>query len=225
MALTLGAALGLAAGTTAFNFIAGRKQADDAYDQSKEASALAYERSREGYKRRYQDTMEDMKLAGLNPILAASSGGFNVGTAPQMQPAKAFQAPPVNFGSSAKDVTSSVKQTEESKLTIQKTAEARAKKGLIKQQEENALKEYFNLQQQFNKITAEAKHTLAKRDLAVEEKKRVILAAQQLKANLVKLKQLAKVYKGPTGHVMTYVQEILKSLNLGIAVVPGLKRR
>ena len=38
----------------------------------------------ENYKKRYQLTVNDMRQAGLNPILAAT-GGFSVGNAPQVQ--------------------------------------------------------------------------------------------------------------------------------------------
>ena len=38
---------------------------------------MAWLREKEAYQNRYRWTMDDMRKAGLNPILAAS-GGFNV---------------------------------------------------------------------------------------------------------------------------------------------------
>ncbi len=75
------------------NEIIAKPNAERAYKDSKEASALSFERSYGAYKSRYQDTMKDMKAAGLNPILAASSG-FKPSSAPQAATAQAFQAQP-----------------------------------------------------------------------------------------------------------------------------------
>ncbi len=218
------ASLGLAAGTTALSYIAGKKQASDAFDDSMYGSALAFERSQEAYRSRYQDTMADMKKAGLNPILAASSGGFNVGTAPQMSAPKGYQAPAIaNLSTSAREIATAKTETEKTKKTVEETATERKRQGLIGAQEDNALAEYLNIKQTFNKITAEAKKILADRDLKQAEKTKVMQSALHLKATLVKLSKIAKVYKGPSGTLLTYIQEILKSLNLGVAIVPGLK--
>ena len=80
--------------SSAFGDILGDDNAEKAYGQSKEASALQFEREYGAYKTRYQDTMADMEKAGLNPILAAS-GGFNVGSGPKASTAQAFQSQPV----------------------------------------------------------------------------------------------------------------------------------
>jgi hypothetical protein len=60
------------------NELLGKPNAKDAWERQKNAAKLAYDRSMGAYKSRYQNTMADMRAAGLNPILAAS-GGFQVG--------------------------------------------------------------------------------------------------------------------------------------------------
>lgn len=56
-----------------------QKAAEIQNQRAMEAADLAYQRSVQSYRRRYQWAVEDMKRAGLNPILAAS-GGFQVGS-------------------------------------------------------------------------------------------------------------------------------------------------
>lgn len=53
------------------------------------SSAYAINQSRQNFKHRYQWTMEDMRKAGLNPMLAASMGG---GQPPPVQDPKLGQA-------------------------------------------------------------------------------------------------------------------------------------
>lgn len=94
-----------------------------AYERSKEAASAAWDRSYGAYKTRYQDTMNDMRLAGLNPILAAS-GGFNVGSSPNapaasVSTAQAFKAdqPTYNYSQSALDLSQKDKTEMETKKT------------------------------------------------------------------------------------------------------------
>ena len=53
---------------------------------------IAYRRSSRSYKSRYQDTMADMRHAGLNPILTAT-GGFNVGSGVTAQMPRGVDSP------------------------------------------------------------------------------------------------------------------------------------
>lgn len=158
-----------------------------AFDNNLYASERAFQNSLQAYGSRYQMTMDDMKKAGLNPIMAASSG-FNVGTSPQMSSAQSFMTPPAyNVGSSGyRNIMEGEKLKAEEKekiqnvqraiantgLAIQKTKESIAHTGLLSQQEKNASQEYWNLAQDFcikskqvDKITKEIYELQRRADL------------------------------------------------------------
>lgn len=168
------------------NKIISQPNADEAYAQSKEAAALAFQRSYDTYKRRYQDTMADMEAAGLNPILAAGSGGFNVGTGPQVSSAQGYMAQPVNISASSayenmksgelktaqrgeteqntkKIMAETKKVRQDTLLSLAATEKTRAEKGLVNAQEKKTLqevrnleKQWWNLVQEFNLISNQA---------------------------------------------------------------------
>ncbi len=161
-------ALGLGSDYLANKYI-GQPQAAEAYSQSKEASALAYSRQKEMFKNRYNWTMADMKASGLNPILAASSGGFNVSGGPTVQKAQAFQAhSPYGAGaSSARGFSQASESQAKVKQAVQTVVESKAntkrafaqtrqilsQTKVLNATEENLRKKWFNIEQQFNQIT------------------------------------------------------------------------
>lgn len=114
--------------SSALDFLTKQYTTQQANSQSEANTALAWQRSVDAYNSRYQNTMADMRKAGLNPILAAS-GGFNVGSAPQASTAQAFAAPPTEIPratSSALETSSVMKQKAEVEAiqwNIKKTAQ------------------------------------------------------------------------------------------------------
>lgn len=162
------------------NELIGKPNAATAWEYSKQGSQINYDR----YKRRYQDTMADMRAAGLNPILAAGSGGFNVGGGPQVSAPQGYQ--PQNPTSaepfSAYQSYTSAKLNEEKSLetrenvnriiaetaktrkevlqVVANTYKQRAEQGLISAQEKNAIKELRNIEQRWWNLNAEFQKTM-----------------------------------------------------------------
>jgi len=146
--------------------------ARDAYERSKEGAAEAFERSQQAYKTRYQSTAEDMRKAGLNPILAAT-GGFSVGNAPQMVAPQSFAAPGHYMGGSAasareyatttkteaetlrttQEVDKVLAETENIRQATRESAERilkiREETKVAHQEERNLVQQMFNLEKDF----------------------------------------------------------------------------
>lgn len=238
------------------NELFGKKNAAEAWEQSRANSAEQFAREYGAYKTRYQDTMNDMRAAGLNPILAAGSGGFNVGSGASAQMANAFQAPtPEKYGSSAAQMFASARlnnqKTEESKMNTKKIqAEAykvledrlvsieerfrvRAQKNLLVAQEKETLqrvknlkREWWNLLQQFNKITAEAtelhSRNLLNQQTAIKTKimgENIVKQTEKLKAELSQLRKISNVYDSDIGQILGYVKAVMDALPINIGIL------
>ena len=139
-------------------FLGSSLLADNANENSAEQALRAFEQTQQAYGTRYQTTVQDMRAAGLNPILAAS-GGFNVGNSPIAPMAQTFQgnmSGTQSISSTAKnyqDIEQSKKQMEkidaekneiiqnienkkqEVKESIERIAKTRAETGKITQEE------------------------------------------------------------------------------------------
>lgn len=214
----LGSAFDSKAGSTALDI--GAKYIGDKYindpnteaanEFSSAASAAAFERSQGAYKTRYQNTMEDMKKAGLNPILA-SSGGFNVGNSPNATPAQSHMSPGQTFdyGSSAlklaesdkaeADIEKSKSETDlkiqEAKESIERISKIRAEKGLITSQERESVAKMFESEQRFSlmanqikEIGSKIEQIQAQTDLTQEERKNAQAMRSQI---LTKTRELS----------------------------------
>lgn len=170
----IGTAVGTASGGLLDRVLA-QDDADQAYQQGLGSSALALQQSTEQYKQRYRYTVNDMREAGLNPILAAT-GGFSVGSSPSIQGNQSFQTnyPWTDFGNSAKNISDSQKSNQEieeskvrtqnlleqRKLLIQQTKHefqkinhTRQQANLFTKQEELTQRQIFNLEQEFTKTS------------------------------------------------------------------------
>ena len=81
--------------------------ADLAWERSKETMQSAYNFQREMRQTAYQDTMSDMKAAGLNPILAAQLGPTSTSS---VQTAQSFAASGSQADISDRNISSEVLQ-------------------------------------------------------------------------------------------------------------------
>ncbi|QXP08652.1 MAG: DNA pilot protein [Arizlama microvirus] len=233
------------------SFIQDQLQDSNAKDQFNRQDYFtqdAWNKSKEGYQSRYQWTMDDMEKAGLNPIMAASSG-FQVGAGPSQNTATAMQAAPVTvnpYSTSAKNQAETSKITEETKKVgvdadkaVAETHEAysrilknREETKVATQQERVLVQTMFNMEQDFllkvksfQKMDAEIGHMIADTNLKKEqqtkinyEKNVLVQQAREIKAQADHLAKIADVYNGPGGSVLAYIESIMKALNIGIGV-------
>lgn len=108
--------------------VAASESADKSIKANKEMMEEQNMMNMENYKKRYQLTTQDMRSAGLNPILAAT-GGFSVGNAPQVQ----THAPDMSaFANSASALANSAKAFGEASMIDEETEKVKAETEKIK---------------------------------------------------------------------------------------------
>lgn len=207
---------------------------------NKPNAASAFGNTVDSYKNRYQWTMEDMRKAGLNPILAAT-GGFNVGSGPIAPMA----APP--SGSSYSDLQTSgatvartdqqiqnLRQELENKRqsvieSIARTQRERAVAGKVTQEERNLLKEFalieqktFNAIAEYERISAQA-HLYGRQSEEVNSLiKQIETAIKQSELTISQLGRVTAAYTGPIGSYLGYIKAIVDALGLHTSAGAGV---
>lgn len=223
------------------NELIGKSNAEDAYKMSQKASAAAFERSYGVYKRRYQDTVNDMQLAGLNPILAASSG-FNPGNNIQPNTAQAFMAPAPDYRGTRSaleleqaeteqdkqaEITQTIKNKQQDVVeSVNRVFKMRAERRLIKANEAKVVQEVKNLIRDYQIKVEVLARTIAETAKTGEEAARVAQQKQVLqkeeKILSLKIKQLQSMsqwYDGAFGDFLGYIKAIADAL--GLSTVAG----
>ncbi|QXP08109.1 MAG: DNA pilot protein [Arizlama microvirus] len=211
--------------------------AKQAFDRNKEAASEAFDRSYGAYKTRYQDTASDMRAAGINPIMAAS-GGFNVGGQPSMSSAQAPMSQSPTMGSSATsgktvaeeekvkyektEILSRIsKMGEEAALATQQSFESRAREGVANQQEENLKQELTKLKAETLKVAAETFLTTEQTRNTSTQRQLIIQNIREMKAIADRLAAVNKVYEGPAGEYLGFIEALMKALNIHNIITPG----
>lgn len=170
------------AGSSVISNLFGRKNASDANAAASAASAQQWQREYGAYKSRYQDTMADMKAAGLNPILAAGSG-FNVGSGPSASTPQTFQAPAVNF-----DAASTALSLSQRKKTDAETDESMTRRTKIYQ-------EGLHVIEQIAKTTGETGKIAKETALLMKQTQKMSHEIRDVKARADQQEVKAKAYK------------------------------
>jgi hypothetical protein len=198
------------------NYFFGQPNADNAFNQSLYGSAVSFDRSYNAYKRRYQDTVADLKAAGLNPILAAT-GGLSVGNAPTMAQPQAFQAhqPPIFGTQSAKNIADTRLSDKKAEQAVAETYLARAKKGLVKAEEKVAYKNVSKILSEIRLNAQKAFEAKGKGEQAWQNVKNLIKQKEMLELEIEKLKKISAVYSNPGGQTIAYVEKLL-------GMIPGI---
>lgn len=151
-------------------------------DQSQGFDKVAFDYNRYAYNRRYQDTMNDMKLAGLNPILAAS-GGFSVSNAPTMS-SHPMEAPGHSDISSAYNMFAQGNKAEEETKVAKETVKKVANEALL------ALENIKKTKHELQNIAQQTQNLIAQHAKILEEIKYVGSNAEMKKELVKRLKQI-----------------------------------
>ena len=165
--------------------------------------------SRTNYKNRYRWTVDDLRAAGLNPILAVTNpamtaGGASAGSAGQGSYAK------YDVTSAFKDMTQSQKDMAQTKLTqeermrvmadtilkinqsldtIQHISESKAREGKLEKEERKLTQDIFNAEKEFERIAVDIELMETKIELMQQQQNLTQQQTTEVAARESKLKQ------------------------------------
>lgn len=240
----IGGAVDLGSNWLTNEFLA-KPNAEDAFKNNLHASALAFDRSYDAYKKRYQDTMADMKAAGLNPILAAASGGFNVSGQPTMAKAESPMATLPNTSSAqsylnmeqakteistrkeklekaANTYMDSLKKVEEIALTAAKTEQEITRTRVVLKQIELSSKKIWTEIANFQKTIQEGYESAARQKEIKAKTELIRKEVKKLTENLKEITQGGKIYEGPAGLLLKSIKEAFDAINMHFVIGAGI---
>lgn len=232
------------AATAGISHLLGQSSASTQSQRAHDAMIAQNVVNQSNYRNRYQWTVEDMKLAGLNPILAAS-GGFSVGNAPSVSlPSPAFGGMPStpSLAASAKDMSEvdrieeDVKRISEDKkriINLSKLAKAQVLKigderSVLRQdviktwnEADRIVADTFKIEQEMQLIRAQKRVAQETMVLIQEQKKQASANKELLRTKMKQLyllfNQMRKkhgVYGNWYGTGLSYIGETLDAFGI-----------
>jgi hypothetical protein len=194
-------------------------------------SAEAYNRQKEFYRNRYQWMVKDMRRAGINPILAASSAGFSTGGTPSVAQAQGHP------GSGASDISSAYRnfvegiQSEEetktekvrqlnelakTKTEIERRRKVRAETGKTSREEDRIWFEIEKLHSETIKNMKEGFRTDA-------DKIAIMKKIEMLEKQLKRLGRIDKIYGNRLSWFLSILREVANSIGINAGVQKIIK--
>lgn len=181
-------------------------------DQSEENTAMSYENSRKMRQTAYQDTTEDLRLAGLNPMLAYQNGA----TATPVSPVANNRPVTENVASSALAIEQARNAQAQRDLLEAQAEKTRAETEAMPSSVANVQQQTANLQATLPKIEQEVKNL--KLQARTEEERVLLTRAQKFLAETEE--QLRKGQLTNT-EAQTRTQNVLTELRK--LEIPGAK--
>lgn len=199
-----------------------------------ELQKLQHMYNRDMYRHRYQWTVEDMKAAGLNPILATSKGmqstpsGVSSPTAGLPHMPAGFSSAYSQFASGEKSAAEAEKakaeqtrilvdsslKLEQQKEVIQNIIESRARTKKIEREESMISQRIFNLEQEF--LIGAANIDKLRAEVTNIEKKTSVGHAQieQINQQTINLKRMEQQIINNTRKLQAEIQKLIKISNV-----------
>lgn len=164
--------------------------------------------ARSAFKTRYQDTVKDMRKAGLNPALAYGQGGGNPQTS-DLPDVGSSLTRAAQASASAKQAEAERKKTEaETKLLEAQTADLTLQPGLINQRITSETHAADNLAAFRGWLSdSERTRSFIGRDTMAAAIRRILAEAESAELSLPERRAYAKYYKSPMGRAEPYINQ------------------
>jgi hypothetical protein len=203
--------LGFNPASSALDLATGMFKQDRTQDINEANSALQFARNKEMYRNRYQWQMEDMKKAGLNPILSAQ---MSAGGGPSVSLPSAPSFDPISPSTSALNVAQAGKVEAETGKIYQETTKAYwqamheiTKLGKTSKEANKVSQEIKNLMEQHNKLLAEIEKVKEDKNLVSKKVWQQNLINKRLKEGTLRLEQITGAGQKVTNYIRTYVKK------------------
>ena len=189
------------------------------HERDMDASAWSHRANMAAYGSRYQSTAADMRKAGLNPILAMT-GGFNVGSAPQVR-VPSFTNPGAMQPSASSALQMEQTNTEENKQELLKNQakESFDRAANIRRQTKKMTKEEAKLVQEINNISQDTKNKMleygmytVKQQHMDEQRRYFANQSKEILQRLHRLRNISELYGNAYGNWLIYMKETFKAL-------------
>lgn len=163
------------------------------------------------YNNRYRMTVEDMKRAGLNPILAAS-GGFSVGSSPSLKVPSVAMAPAPgveSFSSSARNFASASREIDEAARTRIDTLKRVQEIELVGKQIDETVAKAANLRASENLMHWQEKKLLVEIKKARKEIKELTTRIAVNRSRVPEIKSKMRLQQSQAGKTDVEVSKII----------------
>ena len=186
------------------------------------SSAQAHKRNMGAYGKRWQMNMRDLRKAGLNPILAAQSGMGGPPSAPSAVPGQVgegFSSAKKMIAETGKIKAEEDKILEEIKVVGEQFWTELFTQGEIMSRTDLNFEGAAKYREEVKFFAQKTKESLSITNINDADIERVKVAAQKLRASLVRAEKEGQVHESWIGTGLAYVSQILEAFGFKSGVV------